>query len=239
VLLGQLTDTHLLDDPDATLWGHHPTGNLAAVLDALPALDSLVVTGDIAEDGSLAAYRRADALTASRAQRRFFIPGNHDDVSTMQDVFGPVDAVQVHDLSDEWSLVLLDSKWRGHDAGYLGSGALARLTNVLANIERHVVVCLHHPPVSPCPARDCGLVDAEPLLRVLRRSPVKAVLSGHVHQSFAVEIDGITYFGAPSTLGQLRHGGDPHYVDTDEPAAGQTIELHADGSTTRRVIEMR
>ena len=58
VLLAQLSDTHLLADPGTRLWGHNTTHNLAAVMDALPLrVDVLVVTGDVAEDGSHEAYQ--------------------------------------------------------------------------------------------------------------------------------------------------------------------------------------
>ena len=59
VLVAQLSDTHLLADPSARLWGHNTTRNLVAVLEALPPrVDVMVVTGDIAEDGAPDAYRR-------------------------------------------------------------------------------------------------------------------------------------------------------------------------------------
>ncbi len=62
------------------------------------------------------------------------------------------------------------------------------------------------------------------------------MLSGHVHQTFRTVADGITFLGAPSTLRQLRRGGDPHYTDTGEPADGLLINLHNDGSTENRPV---
>jgi 3',5'-cyclic-AMP phosphodiesterase len=236
VLLAQLSDTHLLGDPDGWLWGHNPADNLAAVINALPPVDAVVVTGDIADDGSVAAYRLADALTAEKSARRYFIAGNHDDREVMGAVFGGADQLRVVELSARWSLALLNSQWIGHEAGWVTDRVLDRLERDLDRVETHVVLCVHHPPLSPCPQPDCGLRDGDRLLEVLRGGPVRVVLSGHVHQQFNVGYEGITFLGSPSTLGELRHGGDPHYTDTSAPPAAQLVELHDDGHVSRRLV---
>jgi 3',5'-cyclic-AMP phosphodiesterase len=236
VLLAQLSDTHLLRDPSAWLWGNNPAENLASVMNALPPVDAIVVTGDIADDGSVEAYRLADALTAGKSADRYFIPGNHDDPEAMGAVFGEVDQVRVVELSGRWSLVLLNSRWIGHVAGYVTDAVLERLDSVLDRVETNAVLCVHHPPLSPCPQPDCGLSDSDCLLEVLRGGSVRVVLSGHVHQEFENEHEGITFLGAPSTLAQVRHVVDPHYTDTDAPPAAQLIELHDNGQAKRRFV---
>jgi len=236
VLVAQLSDTHLLRDPNAWHWGHNPAANLASMMTALPPVDAIVVTGDLADDASVEAYRTVDALTVGRSPSRYFIPGNHDDRDAMGAVFGEIEDVRVVDLSARWSLVLVNSQWIGHEAGYLGDEVLIRLASALDGAGSDVVVCLHHPPLSPCPRPDCGLRDSGRLLDVLRGGPVRVVLSGHVHQPFHVVRGGITFLGAPSTLGQLRHGGDPHYTDTEEPPGGRLIELHDDGHLAHHVV---
>ena len=90
MLLAQLSDTHLMADPTARLWNHNTTTNLVAALQALPArVDALVVSGDVAEDGTQAACERALALTAGRSNTLHFLAGNHDDPAAMRAVFGP------------------------------------------------------------------------------------------------------------------------------------------------------
>jgi Icc protein len=236
VLMAQLSDTHLLRDRKASRWGHNPAENLASVMNALPSVDAIVVTGDIADDGSVEAYRLAETLTAEKSARRYYLAGNHDDRDVMRAVFGELDDVRVVELSARWSLVLLNSHWIGHEAGYVTDGVLDRLASDLDRVETDVVLCLHHPPLSPCPQPDCGLRDSDRLLEVLRGGPVRVVLSGHVHQDFEVDREGITFLGAPSTFGQLRHGGDPHYTDTDEPPAARLIELQDNGHAAHRVV---
>jgi Icc protein len=229
VLMAQVSDTHLLADPSVSMWGQNPAENLTSVMNALPPVDVIVATGDISDDGTIEAYRLVDALTQGRAPSRYFIPGNHDNAAVMADVFGAVDDWRLVELSEHWSLGLLNTQWIGQEAGYVTDDTLARLRRDLDRVETHVVLCLHHPPLSPCSQRECGMTGSDRLLRVLRGGPVRVVLSGHVHQRFEVTDEGITFLGAPSTSSQLRHGGDPHYTDTGEPPGARLLELHDDG----------
>ncbi len=240
VLVAQLSDTHLLPDPDARLWDHNPAENLVAVMDALPAdLDVMVLTGDVAESGSPEAYRVAQSITTARADRTFFIAGNHDDADAMRSVLGEAEDLRMVPLSAHWVMALVNTKWDGHDAGRITDGMLTQLQQELRATTANVMLCLHHPPFSPCPNHDCGMVDGAHVADTMRDSSVRVVLSGHVHQQFDITRDGIRYLGAPSTFRQLRHGGDPHYNDTEEPPAGHLLELHDDGTVDARVITPR
>jgi Icc protein len=237
MLLAQLSDTHLLADPGALLWDHNTTRSLAAVVEELPLeVDVMVVTGDVSEDGTPEAYQRALALTAERAHQRYFVPGNHDDPDVIRAVLGPVPPVRMIRIAERWTMALVDSQWDGHEEGRIADAALSHLRDELDRIGTHVVVCLHHPPVSTCENPACGLADNHALLEVIRSSPVRLVLSGHVHQHFDTTRDGVRFIGAPSTFRQLRHGGDPHYTDTGEPPAAQLLELSDDGDVSCEVV---
>jgi len=237
VLLAHLSDTHLLADPDARIGGHNPAENLSAVIHALPEqVDVMVVTGDVAENGNPRSYHFAQSMTAERAHRTFFLPGNHDDPDAMRSVLGEADDLRIIPLPDRWTMALVNTQWPGHDAGRVTDVTMARLRQELQRTTGHVVLCLHHPPISPCDNDDCGMVDGARVADGLRDSPVRAVLSGHVHQQFDTMRHGIRFLGAPSTFRQLRHGGDPHYTDTGEPPAGQLLALHADGKIDSHIV---
>jgi Icc protein len=157
----------------------------------------------------------------------------------MGSVLGPTPPVQMAEVSNRWTLALVDSQWIGNEAGRVGPDSLAQLRRELAGARTDVALCLHHPPVSPCDNGACGLADAGELLALIRDSPVRLVLSGHVHQQFDTTIDGIRFLGAPSTFRQLRHGGDPHYQDTHGPPAARLLELLDDGRAVPHVVEAR
>src|SRR4051794_11650285 len=79
MLVAQFSDLHLCADPLTHPLGVDPADAFARALASLPAQpDVLVLTGDLADDGSRTAYERIDALTANVAARRYVIPGNHD-----------------------------------------------------------------------------------------------------------------------------------------------------------------
>ena len=116
MLLAQVSDTHLVGDASASVWGQNPATNLASVLDAMPPVDAIAVTGDIADDGTVEAYRLADSLMQRRARRRYFIPGNHDDPAAMAAVFGDVEDLRLVVLSEHWVLALMNSQWIGRES---------------------------------------------------------------------------------------------------------------------------
>ncbi len=236
MLLAQVSDTHLVRDPDASVWGQNPAENLTSLLDELPPVDALALTGDVADDATVAAYRLADTLTQGWAPHRYVIPGNHDDATAMAAVFGDVRPLRFAELSDHWMLALVNSQWIGQEAGRVDDGTLVALRNELGRTDRHVALCLHHPPISVCAQPECTLTDAASLLGTLRGSTVRVVLSGHLHQHFEVHDDDITFLGAASTLNQLCHGGDPHYTDTGDPPGAQVVELHDDGTVDHHVV---
>ena len=76
----QISDSHLRAepntpgdlDPDATL-----LGTVDAVRDVRP--DLVLLTGDLADDGSLAALRRVRNLTDGLSAPILAVGGNHDD----------------------------------------------------------------------------------------------------------------------------------------------------------------
>ena len=77
----------------------------------------MVVTGDIAEDGTPDAYRRALSLTEERAQQRYFLAGNHDDPDAMRAVLGRSEPLRMVALGEHWTMALVNSQWVGHEDG--------------------------------------------------------------------------------------------------------------------------
>jgi Icc protein len=231
----------LAGEPGALAFGRDSAASLAAVVDAFRERpDVAVITGDLADDGSVEAYRRALAITSGLADELHAVVGNHDDPAAMNEVFGASGDVRVVALSPRWTMLLVNSQWTGHGEGRLDHGTLDALDEALADTARHVVVSLHHPPVSTCNGPYCGIVNAAETMSVLHRhQQVRAVLSGHLHRAFDNTHDGIRFLGAPSTCCQLTHGGAPHFAPTSAPPAARLIDLHADGAVTYRNVSAR
>ena len=74
--------------------------------------------------------------------------------------------------------------------------------------DRPVLVAVHHPPVTLSLHPWFQLDGASDVVVELRRRPnVGAVVSGHLHQAFAVQLDHVSYIGAPSAWYAITHTG--------------------------------
>jgi Icc protein len=241
IRLAQLSDTHLVGDAASLPFGQDTAASLTAVIDSFPARpDVAVMTGDLADDGSVEAYRRVLALTRGVTNELHVVAGNHDVRANMDEVFGPRDDVSVVPLSSRWNMVLVNSQWVGHGAGRIDPETLDALDEALAKRTKHVVVRMHHPPASTCSDPYCRIVNAAETLSVLHRHRnTRAVLSGHLHRAFDNTHDGVRFLGAPSTYCQLTHGGIPHFAPTSAPPAARLIDLHRNGDITYQNVSAR
>jgi Icc protein len=241
IRLAQLSDTHIVGEPGSLPFGQDTAETLAAVVDELGARpDVVVMTGDLADEGSVEAYRRLLTLTSGLADELHAVAGNHDDPANMEQVLGAGGDLRVVPLSPRWTMLLVNSQWLGHDAGRIAPETLDALDEALAKTTQHVIACMHHPPASTCDHPYCGIVNATETLRVLHRHQhVRAVLSGHLHRAFDNTHNGIRFLGAPSTCCQLTHGGVPHFATTSAPPAARLIDLHRNGAITYQHVPAR
>lgn len=165
--------------------------------------DLLLVTGDLAEDGSDETY-----VYLSQMLRKFdvpvlTVPGNHDRAE-QQRVFFPNTPVDepIGFESSHWQFIALNSAVDQKIPGYLSVQTTNELEGSLAQGTKPTVVILHH---QPC-AVGSSWIDRYPLeepgrfLEVLEKSTrVKAVLWGHIHHQFGKSEQGIQWLGSPST----------------------------------------
>jgi 3',5'-cyclic-AMP phosphodiesterase len=221
-----LSDTHLdrLGRPDDD--GGDGTAALRRLLGELGHLEGLgavVVTGDVADDGSREAYRRVRAMVGeyagARGARVFYATGNHDDRAAFGDVLGCGHEVpdEVYDgprgeraavsTVDGYRVVTLDSLVPGKGYGGLGEGQLAWLREVLASPAAHgTVLGFHHPPIG-VPGVDVhrvfGLRDAEELAGVISGTDVGLVLCGHFHLQLTGRIAQATVWVTPGVVSRI------------------------------------
>jgi 3',5'-cyclic-AMP phosphodiesterase len=205
---------------------------LGAVLESCANLDELaavVVTGDVADDGSEAAYSRArDVLldfAAPRRARLVFCVGNHDD----RDAFtrslgsghigadgndcgvtagpaGPAGRVCAVSEADGLRIVTLDSLVPGRWYGHLGTEQLRWAAAVLAS-EQPSILAFHHPPIDLAVEiqQRVGLDDREQFAAVVRPSLVAAILCGHFHQQIAGSVNGVPAWVTPGVFTRIDH----------------------------------
>lgn len=222
-----VSDLHLAV-PGVLLFGSDPLERLEDCIADLNRhhadADLVVFSGDLANDGEMAAYAAlADRLKALIAPYRLIL-GNHDDRAAFRSFFPAgldADGFAQSALDiDGWRLVLADTLEPGHVEGRLCEERLAWLDGALRDAA-NVLLFLHHPPVAlGLEASDRSrLADAEALLAMLRRhGNVRHIFAGHVHRLAYGTWHGIPFATLRGTNQQsaLAFTG-PHRVSFEAP----------------------
>jgi Icc protein len=121
----QLSDTHLMKDPGGKLVGIDTDQSFAAVCRLIgqqPAIDALLLTGDLAGDEAESAYTRLRERLATLGVPSFWLPGNHDAASRENTTF---DAhFKRHIRFPHWDILMLNTQRLGDVAGCLAEAEL-------------------------------------------------------------------------------------------------------------------
>ena len=139
-VVAQLTDPHILAEGE-WLGGNIDTAGylrdaVAHVNALLPRPDLVIVTGDLADEGTRAQYDHLAALLAPLQVPFVLLPGNHDVPATLTEVFGDAAtwprAMDVGPLC----LILLDDSVPGSPNGRVGEEQLALARRGAGPLER-------------------------------------------------------------------------------------------------------
>ncbi|TFV47196.1 metallophosphoesterase [Blastococcus sp. TF02A_35] len=224
-----LSDLHIPRQPGPDTHGVDPRAvlkNLLRDCRRLTDLDLIVVSGDIADDGSPEGCADArdlvGAFARDRSAAQAWCVGNHDDRDAFTAVLGTghLDAggrdigqrapaaAQVSaatSRTDGLRVITLDSLVPGEVAGRLERVQLEWLRDVLVEpAPAGTVVTFHHPPLSVSPEwAAASLRNPSALADVLRGSDVRAVLCGHVHAQIAGFLAGIPVWVTPGVVTRI------------------------------------
>jgi 3',5'-cyclic-AMP phosphodiesterase len=243
IRLVQFTDPHLYGDEGEELRGVATLPALTAALAQARARhwppDALLLTGDLVQDDP-GGYRHVRRLFGSLGLPVLCIPGNHDEPQAMRrELAGdPFVLGGFLDLG-RWRIVLLDSCIPGSAGGALSAEGLAGLDAALSSAgTRHCLVCLHHHPV-PLASRwldRVGLINAAEFLHAIdAHRNVRAIVWGHVHQTYDGLRKGVRLLAPPSTCAQFLPKSDD-FAGDQRPPAYRTFELQADCSLLTEVV---
>jgi Icc protein len=239
VRLVQLTDCHLCHDEGGTLLGVDTDHSLKSVIAKAraerPDSDLALFTGDLADHGSIAAYRRMEGYSRELTTHGFWLPGNHDDRDEMLAAGIGLERLSTEIHVGRWQILMLDTQVPGEVGGELGAQQLQILEQALERartMELHTLICLHHHPVNiGCAWLDKQIVtDADEFFKLVDRfASVKGVLWGHVHQQLDSERNGVALLASPSTCVQFAPGSESFRADK-QPPGYRWLELHSGGA---------
>lgn len=216
--IAQLSDLHLTAD-GALLFGSVNTwaacGQALLRVAALePRPDFLVVTGDLAQGGDAATYRRLADRLREVGIPFAVIPGNHDDRRQLRSAFAfPGRIGACHQRIDVGAgvLLLLDTQVPGREGGQVTPAHIAWLDSVMGD-RQPALLAMHHPPFAVGIAgMDRIRCRGDGLLAdwLARHPEVAAVLCGHVHRFVATTFAGRPAVTAPSPAHQIALGDGP------------------------------
>jgi len=237
ILLVQLSDSHLFAESDGRLLGMDTADSLSQVVrlvrDEQPAIDLVLATGDLSQDGSLESYQRFREITAPIAAPIRWFPGNHDELDLMRAATAGTDLLEpVIDLG-AWRVILLDSTIPGAVPGQMNDQQLDLLERAIQSApDKHLLISFHHHPV-PIGSEwmdRIGIHNPERLFAVIDRYPnVRCLLWGHVHQEIDRMRGDVRLLASPSTCVQFTPGSEDFCVDSPAPGY-RWLRLRPDGS---------
>lgn len=240
----QISDTHLMTDPNDSFIGINPEQNFHAVITQIlqehSHIDAILHTGDVAQQATIETYQRYQTYMQSLGIPFFQIPGNHDDLALFP-FLNPHPEPTVVDLGD-WCLILLNSAVKHQVDGWIQSEQLIHLEKILNTVQDKFVIlaCHHHPFEMKSQWIDQHkLKNTEQLTLLLSQfTNIKAVLFGHVHQESKVVWENIAFLSVPATCAQFKPRSDDFALDDLAPGY-RYLHLKSDGQIETTVYRLR
>ncbi len=255
VLIGQLTDTHVVADADIA--EHYVDNNqrlssaVTSIVAESPSLDAVLVTGDLTDTSHPDAFATFRDTLAAIDAPVLPLPGNHDGRSATRSALsnvGWVDAEHlswIHDIRGV-RVIGLDSTRRGYEGAEFDTVRAEFLDTALA--EPHdgaTLLAMHHPPFDSGIEwmDDSGFVGLDLFIDVLSAHPgvIDKVVCGHLHRSVTSAVAGVPVQVGISTVQHvaldLVPGSEPALVL--DPVGYQVHRITGRGAATQVATHTR
>ena len=228
ITVAQISDSHLKRDPGVGEGSPDDMLRRAVALVATAKPDVLLLTGDIADDGSTEALERVAREVKVLGVTVLATAGNHDDPAAVAAVLGAVD----EKLIGGWRLCLADTTIPGKEWGQIDVPALLQRLGPADGPP--TVLALHHPPITTSTHPWMRLDNGSELVTALAaRGDVRVVVSGHLHEAFNAVVGGVSYIGCSSSLYSIKHRNKEFLLDQGHVGA-LVLSLDSDGDFTWR-----
>lgn len=230
----------------------------------LTGLDLIVVSGDIADDGSAqgcALVRdRIARFAAGRGIPRVYTTGNHDRRPGFTAALGTghCDAqdagtgVLLDGLDDERAavsmvsglrVITLDSLVPGSGHGVVSRAQLGALAGILHDpAPAGTILALHHPPVYTASSPwtiEAGLRNRDELAATIAGTDVVAVLCGHFHLQLTGRLGAATVWATPGVVTRIDLTAPPNVVRAVHGASATVVDLGGPFSPSFHLVHAR
>ena len=224
MLVAHVSDLHIVATPELCYGQVDTRACLARAIARLNSLvprpDLVVLTGDLVDEPSTAAYSCLSEMLGDLELPFVLLPGNHDDRALLAATFPQHAYLPNGGQRAHFSVVFGDIVLVGFDAvvpareyAEVCQDDLDWLEQTLSNhADRQILFAMHHPPMRT------GLAfmdEMQPPLpdafeSVLRQHPqVKLIICGHIHRAMDGVFGGVRVAAAPSTAHQFLFATDP------------------------------
>jgi Icc protein len=216
----------------------------------VPDLDAVIVSGDIADDGSATGCRavlgRVGAFAAARGIPHIYSTGNHDARTPFREALGSghlnsdgrdrgellapdTDLCAAESYVGDLRIITLDSIVPGSTHGVLDKNQLAQLSRILASpAPSGTVLAFHHPPIHLASIPNMAKVvlqNITDLEAAVRGSDVRAILTGHLHFQLSGYLTGIPVWVTPGVVTRIDTTAPPNLVRGVLGAGATVVEL--------------
>jgi 3',5'-cyclic-AMP phosphodiesterase len=233
----QITDLHIMPGQDEIFLGINTEHYFHAVLELAFAehhhFDLILLTGDLAQYPCPASYQRILNSLEAYNTPCICLPGNHDDYELMQQIFntGLVNCRKQIFLKN-WQLICLNSKKPNEvPEGLLSKQELMFLEDCLiSRPDCHALIAVHHHCLKTNSFMDTMMIEnSRELLAIIKQHPqVKAITTGHIHQTMDIISGSVRILGSPSTCFQFKPESATLSLDTSTPGY-RLLNLFDDG----------
>ena len=267
MLILHLSDTHLDGTDSPNSYGVNSWQSLRQLLKDLQDVQNInlvVVSGDIADDGSSGAYQAARQFVGDFARTRnvptIYSTGNHDDRHAFTDALssGHLDASgqdrAEHVIAsvegeraavsfvDGIRVVTLDSLVPGKGYGLISQTQLLWMREVLAApAPKGTVLVFHHPPITLDVEvqRALGLQNPQELADAIRGTDVQVILCGHFHMQIFGYLDTTPVWVTPGVINRIDLTAPARTERAVKGASATLVKLDAAHSPVFTVLQAR
>ena len=237
-----LSDTHFLANAESHYGVTDTVAALESVLHRMRELDAVqlvVCTGDLSEDGSSDSYRRLAGIiepwAAMRGAHVAYAMGNHDarEAFAASLLDGGTTRLYSSTVVDQTRVIVLDTSVPGAGYGRVDDEQLVWLADELSTpVAGGSVLVMHHAPV---PAettllRALELQNPDAVWAVIRGSDVRIILAGHYHAALVEVVEGIPVVVAPAVTNQADIFTEPGTESAIGGSGGALVRLGARGA---------